>query len=83
MEITKATMVVTPSFVMSGSMLAGTAEHRLDSIRTALDVASEADGETIASIVDQAERMCFVLDAIERSHGVERTATHNGQPLSS
>lgn len=74
-------MVVTPSFVMSGSMLAGTAEHRLDSIATSLDITSEADAETIASIVDQAERMCFVLDAIERSHSVERIAAHNGQPL--
>ncbi len=74
-------MVVTPSFIMSGSMKAGTAEHRLESIRTAIDVVSDADPETIAAIVDQAERMCFVLDAIERSHSVERTASHNGRAL--
>lgn len=74
-------MVVTPSFVMSGSMLAGTAEHRVESIRTALDVTSDADSETIAAIIDQAERMCFVLDAIERQHGVDRTSAHNGEPL--
>ncbi len=66
---------------MSGSMLAGTAEHRLESIRTAVDVTAAADAKTIAAIVDQAERMCFVLDAIERSHDVERIATLNSQPL--
>ncbi len=82
-EIHGATMIVTPSFVMSGSMLAGTAAHRLESMHTSIDVTSEADPDTIAAIVDQAERMCFVLDAIERSHTVERTATHNGRPLPS
>lgn len=80
-DITSASMVVTPSFVMSGSMIAGTAEHRLQSMETALDITSDADRDTIASIVDQAERMCFVLDALQRSHTVTDTTTLNGQPL--
>ena len=74
-------MTVTPRFVMSGSILAGTAEHRLDSIDTELDVTSDADPDTVAAVVDQAERMCFVLDALERPHSVSRTASLNGQPL--
>ena len=76
-------MLVTPSFVMSGSILAGTAEHRLESMETSLEISSEADAETIAAMVDQAERMCFVLDALQRSHPVSRTASLNGRPLGS
>lgn len=74
-------MTVTPRFVMSGSILGGTAEHRLASLDTALDVTSDADPEIVAAVVDQAERMCFVLDALERPHSVSRTASLNGEPL--
>lgn len=74
-------MTVTPRFVMSGSILGGTAEHRLDSIDTSLDVTSDADADVIAAVIDQAERMCFVLDALQRPHSVTRTASLNGEPL--
>lgn len=76
-------MTVTPSFVMSGSILAGTADHRLESIETELDITADADPEKFAAVVDQAERMCFVLDALQRTHSVARTATLNGQGLPS
>ena len=76
-------MLVTPSFVMSGSILAGTAEHRLEAMDTSLEISSEADAETIAAMVDQAERMCFVLDALQGNHPVSRTASLNGRPLGS
>ncbi len=66
---------------MSGSILAGTAEHRLDAIETSLEITADAEPEKIAAIVDQAERMCFVLDALQRSHSVSQTASLNGQPL--
>lgn len=73
---------MTPSFTMSGSMLAGTAEHRLDRVGTELSItAPDADPGTVADLVDQAERMCFVLDALERSHTVERRSSLNGQDL--
>lgn len=74
-------MTVTPSFVMSGSILAGTAEHRLDDVETSLEITSDADPGDIAAAVDQAERMCFVLDALQRSHSVTRAASLNGTPL--
>ena len=76
-------MTVSPRFVMSGSILAGTAEHRLESIETSLDVTSDADPDQIAAVVDLAERMCFVLDALQRPHSVSRTASLNGEPLPS
>lgn len=76
-------MAVTPSFVMSGSILAGTAEHRLEGIESALEITADADPEKIAAVVDQAERMCFVLDALQRTHPVDRTTSLNGAPLPS
>lgn len=66
---------------MSGSILAGTAEHRLEAIETSLDITADADAEVIAAAVDQAERMCFVLDALQRTHSVSRAASLNGRPL--
>ena len=76
--ITSADVTVTPTFEMSGSMLAGTARHRLVSIASHLDLKADADRATISAIVDQAERMCFVIDAIENLHTVQRSVTING-----
>lgn len=66
---------------MAGSILGGTAEHRLVSVETAVAIEADHDAETVRSMVDQAERMCFVLDSIERPHTVARTTTLNGVPL--
>lgn len=66
---------------MSGSILGGTAEHRLVSVETAISIEADHDADTVRSVVDQAERMCFVLDSIERPHTVTRTTTLNGAPL--
>ncbi|MGI9597352.1 MAG: hypothetical protein ACR2QK_14410 [Acidimicrobiales bacterium] len=74
-------MTVTPSFVMAGSILAGTAEHRLAGIETSLDITTVDENVDIGAIVDQAERMCFVLDALERPHSVSRRTTVNGSLL--
>lgn len=72
---------MTPTFVMTGSILAGTAEHRLGGIETSLNVIAPDDGADIAGIIDQAERMCFVLDALERSNTVNRRSSVNGRAL--
>ena len=74
-------MTVSPTFEATGSMLAGTAQHRLLDIDTALEITSAAPPEDIASLVAQAERMCFVLDAIQRPHEVRRRVMLNGEPL--
>ena len=66
---------------MTGSILAGTAEHRLLAMETHLEVEADQDPEVVRSIVAQAERMCFVLDAIERTHEVVRRSSLNGAPL--
>ncbi len=66
---------------MSGSMLAGTAEHRFQSMETDLDIEADVDAEAVDALVTQAEKMCFVLDAIERPHEVTRRTSLNGSPL--
>ena len=68
---------------MSGSILAGTAEHRLVSIETHLAIESDQEPDVIAAAVDQAERMCFVLDAIRQPHEVAHRTSLNGTPLCS
>ena len=72
---------MSPSFIMSGSILAGTAEHRLASVETTLAIEADHDVDAIRAVVDQAERMCFVLDSIQRSHEVTRITTLNGESL--
>ncbi len=74
-------MTITPSFEMSGSILAGTAEHRLSGIETDLAITADAEPRVLAELVDQAERMCFVLDAINRAHEVTGRVSVNGHPL--
>lgn len=76
-----ARLTVSAGFVMRGSIVAGTAEHQLDQIETALVIESGAETAAVASLVTQAERMCFVLDALQRPHAVARTVTLNGQLL--
>jgi len=74
-------MTITPSFEMSGSILAGTAEHRLAGIETDLDITADAEPAVLAELVDRAERMCFVLDAINRAHEVNGRVSVNGKAL--
>jgi len=74
-------VTVTPSFEMRGSMLAGTAEHRLVGVDTKLDVTTDHDHATVTALVDQAERMCFVMHSITQPHHITTTTTCNGRQL--
>lgn len=77
-ELTTVRMTVTPTFETRGSILAGTAEHQLHGIVTDLSITSPASHEEIAALITRAERMCFVMDAIQRPHAIERRVTING-----
>lgn len=81
-ELDAVAMTVTATYDMNGSILAGTAEHRLHEIETRLTIESGAGREVVAEIVRLAERMCFVMDAITRPHEVARTVVLNGEALS-
>jgi len=74
-------LTVTPTFEMTGSILADTVAHRLSALETHLELTAAAPREVVRQLVATAERMCFVLDAIQRPHAVHRTVLVNGAPL--
>lgn len=80
-ELTRAAMTVTPTFGRTGSILADTASNSLEALETSLEIESPADPAAVAAAVATAERMCYVLDAIQRPHEVQRSVTLNGAPL--
>lgn len=81
LAVEAASLTVTASYDMRGSILAGTAEHRAHSFETVLEVSANAPEADVAAMVATAERMCFVLDAIQRPHAVKRRVVVNGAPL--
>lgn len=80
-ELEDVSMTVTPHFEQTGSILAGTAQSRLIDVETSLEIVSPAPRETVAKLVATAERMCFLLDAIQQPHAVQSRTTLNGEPL--
>jgi hypothetical protein len=75
-------MTVTPSFETSGALLAGTAQSRLRDIHTVLRLDADTPNEELADLVAAAEGMCYVLDAIQQPHVVQREVIANGEKLS-
>ena len=81
MPLDAARMTVSAGFEMRGSIVAGTSEHRLADVSTALEIESTAGPDAIAQLVGQAERMCFVMDAIQQRHEIRRQTTLNGETI--
>ena len=82
-EFDRVAMRVTPRFEQTGSIGAGNASSRLVDVDTRLELESSADAKIVAAIVDQAERMCFLMDAIRSPRNVKASATLNGETLAS
>ena len=80
-EFERVAMRVTPRFEQTGSIGAGNASSRLIDVDTQLELASSADAAVVAAVVAQAERMCFLMDAIRSPRSVNATATLNGEAL--
>lgn len=80
-SVERASVTVTPTFQMHGSILRGDAEHRLGDLQTRVDIVSDASEDAIAALLDEADRLCFVTDAIVNAHPVRREVTLNGQVL--
>lgn len=81
MAFDHVSLVVTPRFEQTGSIGAGDAASRLVDVQTKLELASSAEESVVAAVVDQAERMCFLMDAIRSPRAVNATAILNGAPL--
>ena len=80
-EFDRVAMVVTPRFEQTGSIGAGDAASRFIDVDTKLELESSADPARVAAIVDQAERMCFLMDVIRNPQTVNASASLNGVAL--
>ena len=82
-EFDRVAMVVTPRFEQTGSIGAGGASSRFVDVDTKLELESSADPALVAAIVDQAERMCFMMDVIRNPQTVNASTSLNGDVLPS
>lgn len=80
-EFERVSLVITPRFEQTGSIGAGNASSRLVDVQTKLELESGADEAVVAAVVAQAEKMCFVLDAIRNPRTVNASVALNGASL--
>jgi organic hydroperoxide reductase OsmC/OhrA len=72
---------VTARYSRTGSVLAGDAQTRCDSIHTELSLDSEEPPERLAKLINLAEATCFTMAALRNPAPVALEATVNGQPF--
>jgi hypothetical protein len=79
--VTKMTMHVTASFRVSGSVLNDTIDGEMLGAETTLELESLDPPDQIARVVRNAERGCFVMQALLRPVPVTGRTVVNGRPL--
>jgi organic hydroperoxide reductase OsmC/OhrA len=80
-EVTRMTMHVTARFKVEGSVLKDTIQGEMLGAETTLEIESPAEPERIARVVRNAERGCFVMQALLRPVAVTGRTLLNGRPL--
>ena len=80
-ELDHVVVTVSPWFTQQGSIIADTATSRLLDMETAVEITTAAPREDVAKLLETAERMCFLINAVREAHTVRRHATVNGEPL--
>ena len=80
-EVTKMTMHVTTRFRVRGSVLQDTIEGEMLGAETTLELESPAPPDRVAKVIRNAERGCFVMQALLRPVPVTGHTRLNGQPL--
>jgi hypothetical protein len=80
-SVTKMTMHVTAHFRVSGSVLADTIDGEMLRADTTLELESPDPPERVARVVRNAERGCFVMQALLRPVPVATRTLVNGAPL--
>jgi organic hydroperoxide reductase OsmC/OhrA len=79
--VTNMRMRVTARFRVSGSVLNDTVEGAIVGVETTLELESPDPPERVAKVVRNAERGCFVSQALINPVRVKGTSLLNGQPL--
>ena len=80
-ELDEIAMSVSPRFSQEGSILADTVQSRLLSIDTSLEITTSAPRDVVSKLVATAERMCFMMDAVQEPHEMRTQVTINGEIL--
>ena len=80
-NVTRMTMHVKVSFRVAGSVLNDSVEGEMVGAETRLEVESPDSRERVAKVIRNAERGCFVMQALLRPVPVAVQAVVNGQPL--
>ena len=80
-EVTRMTMHVTTRFRVGGSVLQDTIEGEMLGAETTLELESPAPPDRVAKVIRNAERGCFVMQALLRPVPVTGRTRLNGAPL--
>ena len=80
-EVTRMTMHVTARFRVTGSVLDDTIEGEMLGAETRLELESPDPPERVAKVVRNAERGCFVMQALLRPVPVVGRTFLNHEPL--
>ena len=81
-NVTRMTMHVKASFRVTGSVLNDTVEGEMVGAETRLEVESSDSPERVRKVIRNAERGCFVMQALVRPVPVTLQAIVNGERLS-
>ena len=81
-KIDRVRMRVLARYRVDGSVLNDTVEANMLGAETTLEVESPDPPERVARVLRNAERGCFVMQALQKPVAVTTTAVLNGQPLS-
>jgi organic hydroperoxide reductase OsmC/OhrA len=81
-NVTRMTMHVKASFRVTGSVLNDTVEGEMVGAETRLEVESADSPERVRKVIRNAERGCFVMQALIRPVPVTVHAVLNGERLS-
>ncbi|MBM3218004.1 MAG: hypothetical protein FJZ38_04860 [Candidatus Rokubacteria bacterium] len=81
-DVTRMTMHVTARFRVEGSVLKDTIQGEMLGAETTLELESQAEPERVARVIRNAERGCFVMQALLRPVAVTTRSLLNGRPLS-
>lgn len=80
-NVTRMTMHVTARFRVKGSVLSDTIEGQMLGAETRLELESPESPERVARVVRNAERGCFVMQALLNPVPVTTRTVLNGRPI--
>jgi hypothetical protein len=80
-EARNVRITITAKYSREGSVIAGNAHMRRDSINTELSLDSDEPSERVAQLIKMAEATCFTLSALRNAAPVALESAVNGQPF--